>query len=63
LEVKRGSPARRLGFRRGDLIHAINGTEFETSEELAGVLQQSQETRRWKITYRRDDKVRNVVFQ
>jgi serine protease Do len=63
LEVKRGSPARRLGFRRGDLIHAINGTEFETSEELAGVLQQSQETGRWKITYRRDDKVRNVVFQ
>ena len=63
MEVKKGSPARRLGFRAGDLLHAINDFEFDTSDALAAVLRDQQGARRWKITFRRDGKVRNAVFQ
>jgi len=62
-DIKRNSPAGRLGFRPGDLLHAINGRSFETSGELAAMLENALSVRRWKITFQRDDKVRNLVFE
>jgi hypothetical protein len=45
------------------LLHAINGRSFDTSGELAAMLENALSVRRWKITFQRDDKVRNLVFE
>jgi serine protease Do len=63
IDIKRRSPAARLGFRPGDLLHAVNGRSFETSGELAEMLERGRTVQRWKITFQRGEKVRNVVFE
>jgi S1-C subfamily serine protease len=63
IDIKRRSPAARLGFRPGDLLHAVNGRSFETSGELAGMLERGRTVQRWKITFQRGEKVHNVVFE
>jgi S1-C subfamily serine protease len=51
-EVNRVSPAHRLGFRRGDLLLAVDGEEMRGSQELQRVLRQKSGSR--TLTLRRD---------
>ena len=41
LAVERGSPARRIGFRPGDLVRQVNGSRIESTEQLAALMAES----------------------
>jgi serine protease Do len=51
-------PARRLGFRSGDIILTVNGADVASVKELKRALKQRPE--RWLIRLRRGDKVLNM---
>ncbi len=59
-KVVRGSPAHRLGFRPGDIILAVNGQEVEDVAGLDDGL--DAPTPRWRISFRREGRVRHVEF-
>jgi Do/DeqQ family serine protease len=50
-EIEEGSTAAQLGFRKGDLIVAINGTNVTTTKELDAAT--SQRKRLWEVTISR----------
>jgi serine protease Do len=60
LEVIRGSPARRLRFRPGDIIHAVNGRAFESTLALENFLKGPSQ--QWMIRFEREGRVREVEF-
>ncbi len=60
LSIQRGSPANRLGFRRGDFVRAINGKMVSSVRGLVQLVQQP--TERWRITVERGGKQRDLVI-
>ena len=58
LQVPRTSLARRFGFRRGDVLHEINGRQTRTVSQL-GLAMESAEGR-WRIKMERDGRMRSV---
>jgi len=55
VDLVRGSPANRLRFKIGDLIHEVNGSNVKTVSELKNLL--SQKKTRWRVTVDRKGKV------
>jgi len=52
LDVANGSPAQRLGFRRGDVIEAVNEQPMARTRDLDRALREQQ--RLWRITVMRN---------
>jgi Do/DeqQ family serine protease len=59
-DVEEGSPASRVGFRKGDLILAINGERVATSKDLDRLLRASNQV--WRITINRGGQVLTSVL-
>ena len=59
-EVEEGSAANRVGFRKGDLILAINGERVATSKDLERLLRGG--SRMWRITINRGGQVLTSVL-
>jgi Do/DeqQ family serine protease len=59
-DVDEGSPASRVGFRKGDLILAINGERVATSKDLDRLLRGSSQM--WRITINRGGQVLTSVL-
>lgn len=59
------SPARRVGFRPGDVVLSINGERIETVKQLADLLRRNGNpgTAVWDINLRRGDRVINAVLR
>ena len=55
-----GSPAARFGFRPGDVIQRINGTEIARVTDLVRVLAAPAEA--WNITFGRDGRILRVAI-
>jgi len=60
LAIKRGSPANRLGFQRGDIVRSVNGKNTPNVKKLIKVLGQTVE--RWRISVERAGKMRDLVI-
>ena len=56
--IARGSPARRLGFRPGDMILAVNEMEIGAVDDLTAAVENP--ARRWTISFRREGRTRTV---
>jgi len=61
LEVPGISPARRFGFRPGDILEAINGVTIESARQAMLLLNRAEGG--WRFSVRRGDRLRNVEFQ
>ncbi|MCP5367361.1 MAG: DegQ family serine endoprotease [Hyphomicrobiales bacterium] len=61
MKVRRGSPANRIGVKPGDYVHAINGRQVRTVQDLREVLERG--AREWRVAVRRDGKVLEVVVR
>jgi Do/DeqQ family serine protease len=60
VEVQESSTARGLGFRKGDVVLAVNGEKIASSRDLERVA--GQQNRLWRITILRDGQSVSVVF-
>jgi serine protease Do len=58
VEVARNSPARRVGFRPGDLLLELNGAKLETVAILEQFIAAADG--RWRIKVRRRDKIETL---
>jgi serine protease Do len=61
MKIRRGSPAHRLRFRKGDIILAVNGREVKRVRDLQAAL--NRRARNWQIAFERKGRVRNVEFE
>jgi Do/DeqQ family serine protease len=59
--VKRGSIARELGIRPGDVVARINGEEIDDVDELQQVVAQAADE--WELSIARDGKVKTVTVR
>ncbi|TDR94465.1 Do family serine endopeptidase [Enterovirga rhinocerotis] len=59
-EVEDGTTAERLGFRKGDVIVAINGDRIRTTRELDRIVRDG--ARGWEVSIRRAGQVLTSVF-
>ena len=60
LEIGRGSPANRLGFRVGDFIRTINGVETGNVQELDEALKRPTDS--WRVSVMRGGQTRDLVI-
>ena len=60
LEVPRNSAARRFGFRRGDVLHEVNGQVVQTVSQF-GVAVEAAEGG-WQMRVEREGRIRSVDF-
>ncbi len=60
LDLKRGSPANRLGFRVGDVVRAVNGSEIATVADLKAALARGAD--RWQINIDRGGESMKLVI-
>jgi len=60
LQVERGSPARRLGFRPGDFVLGVNGEAIDDTAELQSVIDAAT-SNVWQLEVERDG--RRVKFE
>ena len=60
MDVRRGSIAQRLNFRRGDVVLRINRREPRSVDALRGILAEPAE--QWRMSIRRDGQTISVVF-
>lgn len=60
LAIERGTPASRLGFRRGDFVRAVNGTPTPETSDLKRELRKPAD--RWRITVERAGSQRDLVI-
>jgi serine protease Do len=61
VDIKRGSFARSLGLRPGDIVERINGTQVDTVAQLRELV--SAESDAWELTIERDGKVKTVTVR
>jgi len=59
-DVENGSVAQNFGFRKGDIVLAVNNTRIETTADLARAV--SQPGRVWRLTILRDGQQISAVF-
>ena len=59
-DIENGSLAQNFGFRKGDIVLAINNTRIETTADLQRAV--SQPSRLWRLTILRDGQQISVVF-
>jgi len=59
--VKRGSFARNLGLRPGDLVVRVNGANIENVDQLRTLMSAEQD--KWELTVERDGKVKTVAVR
>jgi serine protease Do len=59
--VKRGSFARNLGLRPGDLVVRVNGANVENVDQLRTLMSAEQD--KWELTVERDGKVKTVAVR
>jgi Do/DeqQ family serine protease len=59
--LKRGSFARNLGIRPGDVIARVNGVDVKTVDQLRELVSIEQDE--WALTIERDGKVKTVVVR
>ncbi len=59
-EIARPSPAMRFGFRRGDIILAINGRDMRRIADMQAV--QRAQPQRWLLVVKRDGRVSRLEF-
>jgi S1-C subfamily serine protease len=59
-QVESGSPADRVGLRRGDVVVDVNGVQIGTTRRLAEVA--AQGARRWQFVIKRDGQVLRSVI-
>ncbi len=59
--MKRGSFARNLGLRPGDIVARVNGTNVENVEQLSKLMASSQEE--WQLSIERDGKTKTVTVR
>lgn len=60
IEVDEASAARGLGFRKGDVVLAVNGEKIASSSDLERAA--GQQSRLWRITILREGQSISVVF-
>ena len=60
MEMRRGSTARRLGFKRGDIVLRINGSEPRSVAGLERLLAAGVD--RWRVSLLRDGEAVSLVF-
>ena len=60
MEMRRGSTAQRLGFRRGDVVLRINGSEPRSVAGLERLL--AARVDRWRVSVLRDGEAVSLVF-
>ncbi|MEE8499469.1 MAG: DegQ family serine endoprotease [Kiloniellales bacterium] len=60
MQVVRGSPARRLGFKPGDMVLAVNRKAVTQVSALAEALEGAKA--HWRISFSRQGQVRHVEF-
>jgi Do/DeqQ family serine protease len=60
MKIKRGSPASRLGFRVGDFIRGVNGTETKLVKSLSEQLDLPAGS--WRVSVMRGGNVRDLVI-
>ena len=60
MEARPGSTARRLGFRRGDVVLKVNGREPRSVAGLKRLLESAGD--RWRVSVLRDGKALSFVF-
>jgi Do/DeqQ family serine protease len=60
VDVANGSPAQRLGFRRGDLVLTVNNRQIGRTRDLDRLAREPSRT--WRITIRRGGQQMSVVF-
>lgn len=60
VQIERGSPANRLGFRIGDFVRAVNGAGVATVAMLKSAV--AQQSSRWQVTVERDGETLNLVI-
>ena len=60
LQVARGSAARSIGLRRGDIMLRINGVDIKSAGQMARVLKYPQ--RAWRFSIRRNGKVLSTII-
>ncbi len=59
--MKRGSFARNLGLRPGDIVARVNGTNVENVEQLSKLMASSQDE--WQLSIERDGKTKTVTVR
>jgi Do/DeqQ family serine protease len=59
-DVENGSLAQNFGFRKGDIVLAVNNTRIETTADLARAV--GQPSRVWRLTILRDGQQISAVF-
>ena len=57
--IKRGSYARELGLRPGDIVARVNGTTIETVKQLKVALADAQD--QWELAIERDGKIKTFT--
>ena len=60
VDLQRGTPANRLRFRIGDMVHGVNGKKVANVTQLQSLL--SMKTGKWEINFERGGKVLNLVI-
>ncbi len=60
LDITRGSPSNRLGFRTGDLVRSVNGREIANVSQLRSLL--TDDPGLWRITVERGGKLLNLTI-
>jgi len=63
LRVRKRTPAFRVGFKAGDVIHSINRRAYRNSGELADDVERLSGEPGWKIRFTRDGKAREVSLK
>jgi S1-C subfamily serine protease len=61
--IERGSPAQRLGLRRGDLVRAVNSAEVETLRQFRKVLGQARKSGRATLLIQRGYALQEFTFE
>src|SRR5512139_1232066 len=61
IDIANGSPAHTLGFKRGDLVLAVNNSKIAKTRDLERVT--GQQSRRWNITIVRGGQQMSVEFR
>ncbi len=61
VKVDRGTPARRIGFKPGDIVRSVNGSKVESSEQLSELMAEPAD--RWDFAVERGGQVHDFSIE